>query len=344
MSLPSQPSAADVARRAGVSRTQVSYVLNNRKIEHVSEENRTRILEAARELGYRPQSAAQALARGYANEFALFFPAPYPGRIHAMLGTIHELGFVGRCLPVQYSFHSYRTPARKSEAFQDLLARKPLGIFCSLFDVTEADLEEAVQRGVRHLVLLDIVAHPRFPTLVMPSEDVGFLAATHLLDRGHRRIGFLRPSDPVQARACLRRWEGAQRAVSLVTGAELLPLDWPADELRPSLPAARRFLETFRPRDRNITGLYAYSDDYALPLVAGLLDEGIRVPEGWAVVGTDDLPLAALMRPALTTLRLDRDLLGQQAVDLINRVLSGDSVTPETPRVSVPELVVRQTT
>jgi DNA-binding LacI/PurR family transcriptional regulator len=296
-----QPSADDVARGAGVSRTQVSYVMNNTRAAHVSAENRQKILEAAEALGYQPHQSAQALARGYANEFALFFPAPYTFRINAMLGSIHEWGLADGCVPVQYSFNSYLEPVRKRAALRTLLARKPRGLFCSPFDVSAEDLDEARSRGVRHIVLWDLEDHADYPTLVLPVGALGALAVNHLAAQGHRNIGFLRPADPVQGKAYAQRLAGAQRATEALAGVGLIELPWP-DESRPTFGSAGVFLDRSELSSRGITALYCYSDEYALPLLAALHDRGVIVPRDLAVMGTDDLEFGALVRPALTTI------------------------------------------
>jgi len=340
----SRPSAVDVARRAGVSRTQVSYVLNNTKAEHVSAENREKILAAARELGYQPHQSAQALRRGYANEFALFFPAPYTNRINAMLGSIHEAGLADGCVPVQYSFNSYHEPARKQDAFRALLARKPRGLFLSLFDVTMDDILYAKSLGVDRILLYDIEAHPGFPTLVLPVEAIGFLAAQHLLFRGHQRLGVLKPSDPVQGRAYELRLEGMRRALATCSDAHLVELPWPAEELRPTAEGAKAFVDEHRIGKSEVSCLYTFSDEYAFPLMARLLDLGVRIPGQIALLGSDDISFAALIRPALTTIAFDRDSLGRRAASMINALITGVELGPEDQRPLGPQLVLRETT
>lgn len=339
-----RPSAVDVAKKAGVSRTQVSYVLNNTRSEHVSAENREKILAAARELGYQPHQSAQALRRGFANEFGLFFPAPYTFRINAMLGTIHETGLADGCVPVQYSFHSYHEPERKREAFRALLARKPRGLFCSLLDVSLDDLREARERGVDRILLLDIEDHADFLTLTLPVEALGFLAIQHLLFRGHHEIGILRPADPVQSRAYALRRAGALRALSQVTGAHLHEFPWPAENLRPTAPFAAQFLEDSRLLRSGVTALYTYSDEYAFPLVAELNDRGVRIPQDLALIGTDDVPFGALIRPSLTTIRFDQETLGHRAVAMINSMILGQPIDEVHARPLTPQVVLRSST
>jgi DNA-binding LacI/PurR family transcriptional regulator len=329
------PSSQDVAALAGVSRAQVSYVLNGRRPEHVSADNRQKIIDAALALGYSPQRSAQALAKGYANKVALFFPAPYPFHINAMIGAIHETGLVDGCIPVQYSFNSYHDPERKRLAFRDLIARKPRGLFCSLFDVTLDDVEEARKRGIKHIVLYDIEPHEGYPTLVLPVRQIAAAAVEHLRFRGHRRIGILRPSDSVQAKSYQARLQGAQAVLG--TSAELFEWPWPG-ETRPTLAGARTFLASGAPK---VTALYAYNDEYAFPVLTAARELGLKVPGDLAVIGANDLPHDDYVSPPLTSVSLGELGLGQRAVELINGALLG---TAAPAALIVPRVVLRAST
>ncbi len=336
--------SADVAQLAGVSRTQVSYVLNNTRQAHVSEKNRRRILAAAKSLGYQPHHSAQSLRRGFSNEFSVFFPAPYPPRINDMLGTIHEAGLALGCVVSQYSYNSYRDPERKREAFRTLLARKPLGLFCSLLDVTRRDLALAREKGVERILVFDVEPHTDLVTLVLPMEEVGRLAGEHLAGLGHRRIAMLEPSDPVQRRPFSMRLAGMQKALTRFPDAELERLRWPSWSIRPSLTAAREFVATALRDRRRPEALYAHSDDYAFPLLAALREQGIEAPRDMAVLGTDDHPYGELFRPSLSTIRFGDSALGERAVALINSLITGEPPAEQYLRPPVPSLVVREST
>jgi LacI family transcriptional regulator len=338
-----QPTALDVARLAGVSSTQVSYVLNNKFNDHVSPAKRERILKAARELGYHPHQSAQALRKGYANEFALFFPAPYTNRINRMLGTIHEMGLADGCVPVQYSFNAHHELARKQAAFYALLARKPRGLFLSLFDVTMEEIEFARSRGIDRILIHDVEDHPGFLTLKLPIEEIGFLAAQHLLARGHRNIALIRPFGKFPVQAYNLRLAGMRKAMKGYKGARLTELLWPDEDPRQSMDKTDEFISSSGLDKKIISGIYAYSDEYAFPLIAGLLDRGIRIPDEIAIIGTDDLPYASIIRPSLTTIRFDQKSLGERAVAMINALITGQSFDQKDELPLKPVLVQRQT-
>jgi DNA-binding LacI/PurR family transcriptional regulator len=339
-----RPTSADVARAAGVSRTQVSYVLNNTGAEHVSDEKRQRIMQAARELGYLPHISAQTLRRGYSNEFAIFFPAPYPPRINEILGTIHEQGLAEGCVPTQYSFNSYTNPERKLEAFRLLLASRPRGLFCGLLDIGMEEINLARAKGIEHILVLDVERHADIPTLYIPAERVGFMAAEHLLSLGHRHLGILCPSDPIQKRPFELRYKGFKRAAAQYRNVDIRILKWPQENLRPTLRFAEDFSSALLAERGLTTALYTYSDDYALPLMTVLQDRGIRIPEDLCLIGTDNLPYGAMVRPALSTIKLDKIPLGERAVAMMNRLLTGAEKGAMEDDEPTPELIARAST
>jgi LacI family transcriptional regulator len=338
------PSAHDVARLAGVSRTQVSYVLNGIRQTHVSAEKRERILEAARTLGYRPHYSAQSLRRGYSSEFAIFFPAPYNLNITTIIGAIHESSLSGGCVVTQYSWNRLRNPGQMYKAFDAMLARRPLGIFCSLMDIERKDIEAAKTSGVGHILVLDVERHDDLTTLFLPVEEIGRIAATHLLERGHRNIAAIRPRDPIQSRPFTLRHRGMMSATATVQGANITILDFPQDEMMPTLAAARTFVREFLALPERPTAIYAFSDDYALFLMRALREVGIQIPREIAILGTDDLPYGDLTTPTLSTIRFDESALGERAVSLINSMITGEPVEQRFLQDPIPYLIQREST
>jgi LacI family transcriptional regulator len=337
------PSAHDVARLAGVSRTQVSYVLSGTGATHVSAEKRERILAAARELGYRPHHSAQSLRRGYSSEFSIFFPALYSARINNIIETVHEIGLAGGCVITQYSWNSHRDPERKREAFEAMLARRPLGLFCSLLDLDREDIEAARASGIERILVLDVEQHEDLVTFYLPVEDIGRVAAEHLLERGHERIAIIRPADPVQSRPFTFRHRGMKNVIDKA-GAELGILDWPQNDISPSLAAARSFVAGLLDLPRPSTAIYAYSDEYAFPLMRAFHEKGINVPRDIAILGTDDLPYGEQYTPSLSTIRFDEAALGERAVALINSLITGESAEVRFLQAPVPYVIRREST
>jgi DNA-binding LacI/PurR family transcriptional regulator len=338
------PSAYDVAQLAGVSRTQVSYVLSGTGATHVSAEKRERILEAAKTLGYYPHYSAQTLRRGYSSEFAIFFPAPYNSRIVNIIGTIHEKGLTGDCVVTQYSWNSHHDPERKNKAFYAMLARRPLGIFCSLLDLDRKDIDAAKSSGVDRILVLDVERSDDLNIFFLPVEEIGRIAAEHLLAQGHKKIAIIRPMDPVQSRPFQLRYRGMTAVLAAEKSATLDILDFPQEDMAPSLTAAKAFTSTLLSLPERPTAIYAYSDDYALPLMTVLQGLGFKIPDDIAILGTDDIPYGELYTPALSTIRFDESALGERAVALINSLITGEAVEPRFLQDPFPYLIQREST
>lgn len=338
------PTATDVAKLAGVSRTQVSYVMNNIRMSHVSTANRQKIMEAADKLGYQPHSSAQTLRRGYSKEFSIFFPAPYPPRINRVIGMIHEKGLVDGFTPIQYSFHSYENKERKYQSLHAMLNKKPYAVFCSLFDLERKDIDYMLETGVRKVLVWDVNEHIDLPSIHLPIVDVGKLAAEHLQSHGYRQVGFIKPSDPIQNRAFELRLKGFLDGWKGSKSTDIKILDWPKASYRPTLKSARKFIDSFGSPSRLPEAIYGYADDYALTLMAALRELGIRIPEDVAILGTDNIDYCELSQPKLTSIQLDSSDLGLRAVAMMNHLITGEALDERFNQRPTPILIERGST
>jgi len=340
----SRPTSIDVAKKAGVSRTQVSYVLSGKGFSHVSPEKRERIYAAAKELCYKPHLSTQALRAGYSNEFALYFPVPYPNFINQLLGTILESAPKIGCIVTQYSFNTHLEPLRKQIPLRTLLSRRPVGIFSSLFDLEEQEIEMIQRAGIANILLLGIDKHPAITTLQLPVEEVGFIAANHLLVRGHRNIAIIDPCDPKKQYAFELKLRGMRRAMQEYPESTINVLHWP-QAIQFQLPCiVKTIVEEFINHPNHPTAVYAYNDDYAIPFMAECIDRGLRIPDEIAILGTDDSPLCEYLRPRLSSIAYDLDAIGNRAVAIISRMTNGESIPESLLHAPTPRLIARNST
>jgi DNA-binding LacI/PurR family transcriptional regulator len=307
----------DVARKAGVSRAAVSYVLNGTRVEHVGEETRARILQAAEELGYFIHPSARALRTGLSDEICCIFHAP-PTLVgdeisYAIQSHIFERGYV----PVVYN-----GPRELNEtwfrALKQMFARRPRGvIMCHFLDMT-AEIALAHQMGVEHLVLLSTKAVPDIPTLLFPNMACGQLVVEHFLAEGHRRLGIIQPADTALEPLYQERLAGMRAALRARDDATLETF-----QLACKLERATEFVEHWLVRSERPTAIYAFDDTYALCLQAAFLDHQVRIPEEVALVGTGNLFVCEFARPALTSIAsCDEKVLGQLAVEMLDRKMN----------------------
>jgi DNA-binding LacI/PurR family transcriptional regulator len=328
---------ADVARLAGVSHQTVSRVING----HASlrPATRTRVEEAIRQLGYRPNTVARAL-------------------VTRRSGTLGVIATNGGLWGPSTVHRSIQAAARESGFFVSSV---------NLPDVTREDLAAAVEHlrdhNVEGIVMivandeaLDIARHQetggvpvvvvegdlsRAPWTVGVDQVAGARMATgHLLALGHTNVMHVAgPQNWVEARARLAGWRAAVHAAGLQP-IEPLSGDWTAA----SGYAAGRELA----RRTDAAAVFVGNDQMAIGVLRALGEAGRSVPEEYSVVGCDDIPESGYLIPPRTTVRQDFAAVGRLAIDTLQVAMrpeahdAGDhGVSSHRGRLLEPELVLR---
>ena len=327
--------SVDVARKAGVSRTTVSYVLNGNDTGHVSEETRKKVLQAAEELGYSTHSSARALRKGQSDEICIVVDLPLTVHRTELLVSVQQYAFQYGYAPVAY-FSYGLSPEQIHTLLLKMFARRPMGIFATASSMTPEQIALAQRMGVDNIVLYSVKLLEHARTIILPTRPLGCLAAQHLFERGHRHLGLVQPVDPLHDYGFQQRLEGMHATIAGMPGVRLdiLPLQF-------TLADAHTLVEAALTGADCPTGIYAYNDEYALLLLGALVDRGKQVPRDVAVVGTDDISFSAWMRPTLTTIRFDSITLAQRAVEMLVRRHTGQPLPEELCRPLIPQLIAR---
>src|SRR6266487_1060739 len=330
--------SVDVARKAGVSRTTVSYVLNGNWNGHVSEETRRKVLQAAEELGYSPHSSAQALRTGQSDEVCLVVDLPLTVHRTELLVSAQQYAFQHGYAPVAYFCYGF-SPEQIHTLLLKIFARRPMGIFATASSMTTEQMALAQRMGVDNIVLYSVEPLEHARTILLPTKSLGCLAAQHLLERGHRHLGLVQPADPLHDYGFQQRLEGMHSAIAGISGVtlDILSLEF-------TLSDAYSLVDTYLTGADHPTGIYAFNDEYALLLLGALADRGRQVPRDVAVVGTDDISFSTFMRPTLTTIRFDTISLAQRAVGMLANWHSGQPLPEELTCPLVPQLIPREST
>ncbi|WP_433412574.1 LacI family DNA-binding transcriptional regulator [Microtetraspora malaysiensis] len=297
------PTSLDVAREAGVSQATVSYVLNNRSDMRISDETRSRVREAADRLGYVPHAGARTLRTGHSGLVLVpLVDIPYgPLAVGLMEGLDRELSRLGYTM-IQYGARRLKGVAA-ARAWAGL---RPVAVLAPADRLTRQAVNVLRAAGVKAVIGIGGVARSAemVSTMTMDHEAIGATAADHLLARGSRTLAAVVPAEDGLRDMGVLRAAGVRR----VAAAHGVP--YTQVGLAFSEAAAAAALDAWRGaggvgQARAKHGVFAYNDDYAMLLMAVLADNGVSVPGDVAVVGCDDLPLARLLRPRLTTVRLD---------------------------------------
>ncbi|WP_107421099.1 LacI family DNA-binding transcriptional regulator [Streptomyces sp. CB03234] len=312
------PTSADVARLAGVSRATVSYVLNNTSAVRISEPTRLRVRQAAEELGYVPHAAARSLRAGH-TRIVLLPTAHIPvGPLYGHF--LNELQWALRRL--DYTVVQYGSMGLDGdEAARAWAELRPVAVV-SLGEValTPQGVEVLKRSGARAVITLGPRPVEGAHALAMDQSRVGACAGAHLLERGYRRIGVVVPEETGLELFSGPRLDGVRRAAAR-TGAEVVPLSLAYTEESAAALAARW-------PDLGLDAVFGYNDEYAMLLMRALQDAGVSVPGDTAVMGADDLLLGRLLRPRLSTVRIDMET-GQHLAELVDRAVADPGRTPE---------------
>jgi len=332
----------DVAQRAGVSRTAVSYVLNENgeRNKHVSAETRAKVLQAVQELHFSPDALARALSKGYSQELAYIVDVTLDPFGSELITSLQQQASSYGYTLVTYFCQGFSAEQRR-DLHQTIFARHPIGIITSSFHFTTEDVTHAREMGIDHILFIGFHTEPieHTSTISFPSQQLGYLAAQHLRERGHRHLALVHPDDPIHEEAFLQRLEGMHVAMAEEKGMtlDILPLHL-------SVAAARSLVETHFVRFDHPTGVYAFGDPYAAVLLGALTRCGIQVPQEVALVGTGNLPLGEFVWPSLTSLCFDTFSIGKRAIEILHTLHQEEVLSEELARPLIPHLIQREST
>ena len=309
----------EVAAAAGVSQSAVSLVFSGKWRGRVSTETAERIRTCARQLNYRPN----LVARGLRMEQTGTVLAVLPELAIPTFAEIHT-GISAEAQQAGYSVVIASTPSALQNASLPvpgylvdgvLICRDALGALDSL----------------AHLPAVGIDTNPRsLPVTVNSDVAAGMRAMCRLLlQRGHRRIGYLQVSQPGSWLLSAKHYAAAQ---ALSAEAELV-----VGQTSFELPKARVAVRELLTRADRPTALICEDDNLAIAAYIEAAALGLRIPDDLSVVGHDDLPIAEALHPGLTTATVPSAALGSLAMLALLSLLRGEATAAQRLRVSLTE-------
>jgi DNA-binding LacI/PurR family transcriptional regulator len=335
---------SDVAKAARVSTSTVSNLLNGRDGQ-MRARTRGRVLRAMEELGYQPSRVARQLRTGVSRVIGLVVPSvanPFWGSFARVL----------EAEALQYGYqmllcNSERRPDRERSYVDELWADGVRTVVLGTSLPSLSHLVPAIERGLC-LVALDRETQPDDPPLVSVSVDnrlgAGLLTG-HLVSLGHRRIGFVSGAlGTVSRRQRLAGYKDALAEASLPFDDNLVWTGWEPDGYGDVEGAelGRKGMAALLDLPQPPTGLVTINDMYAIGAISAAQERGIAVPKDVSVVGFDDIVLAALYNPPLTTVRQPLEEMARFVLDVVQRARGASSETLSSSIVVAPQLVVRR--
>ncbi len=345
---------AQVARRAGVSRSAVTAALSNRRTTvGLHPTTRAQILKAAAELGYRPNILSRSFIkqRSYLvgmlgrEVFFLFMLETIKGIEDVLEATDYSL----------LAYYNGSWAEDQARHLQKSLSRRVDGLIIvgapEHPDGPNHRLVKQLQRRGMPVAQVYRSMFPDVPVVMMDDELSGYLATRHLIELGHRRIAHVTHSGyedrelPGKEADARQRCDGYLRAMQ-ESGLEAVvyPFDRSGDfglgsnDYTGFCAEVAGQLASRRPR---CTGVTTYNDYTTIGLMHNLSRMGVRVPQDISIVGYDNAEAGTLMRPALTTVKPKLYDIGHASGKMILQMLDGQEVGDV---VLAPELVVRGST
>jgi LacI family transcriptional regulator len=323
---------SDIARRLNISRATVSYVLNERPGEIISEATRERVLQTARELGYRPNRAAQVLAGRRSNIVELCIHSFSPAFYSQVLQAFElEIG------PTDYQLHTVTARHWTQSDWENVDRGWPTdGIIA--FDANLSD--EAVASLRRHQVAL--VATGVYPRTDTDHVSVDLYEATknaveHLLGK-KRRVAYLTPR-PANAADKDPRYPAYRNAMLAAGQPEEVILAIDGSQFG-DRPAISNIMRHYIREHGCPEAIFCFNDEFSVAALVALRDQKIRVPEDVLLLGCDGIHETAYHLPALSTIQYPYAAVAQWAWEFLQQRIEN----PESPlqsAVLAPKLLLR---
>jgi LacI family transcriptional regulator len=324
----------DVAEEADVSLSTVSNVLNRPDI--VAPDTQARVREAINRLKFVPNNSARQLRGGRSSTIGIVvfdLSNPYWGEVTA--GAESALAETGFVLMVGSSDTSAAKEERILRGFDE---HRPEGVLVA----SVRDFEELMpiyERGTPVVLLGEGAETLPMSYVGIDDRRGGQLGADHLFDLGHTRIGFV--NGPVA------RYAWAERRRGVMDSIQSRGLDWGQAVLEITIetPSAREgdaVVDAMLQADPRPTALFCANDLVALGVLRRFAALGMHVREDCAIVGFDDIEVAALLSPPLTSIRVPAYELGRRAAQILIDQITNPGTTSAQHVHFQPELIVRE--
>lgn len=325
----------DVASLAGVSKVTVSYVMTGQaKSARISQTTVERVVEAAKQLDYRPNALARMLATKRADAIAIVFQyGDFFGTTGSFVPEVMR-NVCTACVQhgVDLMLHTKSTENPREEASNLMDGRVDAVIL--IRDIDDPTHEILIKDGFPTVQFFGRSANTHANFVVCDNVIGGRLAAQHLLGLGHRRFAVLR--------GAIGSSDSNDRILGFSQALGESGITIPAENIVPLHEGGQvspAFESMFSDPDSRPTGLFVWSDDDAISATVELRARGLRVPEDVSVVGFDGTETGQNFQPPLTTVRQPIEKIARSAVDLAIRIAS-DPGTPTTQLILPPALVI----
>ncbi|MBY6036502.1 LacI family transcriptional regulator [Fictibacillus nanhaiensis] len=316
------PTIKDVARHANVSIATVSRIING--LPGYSEDTKKKVEEAIEALGYQPNAIARGLINKRTQTIGVLFP-----EVSGMLSSEVLEGVENAAHDGGFSVIVCNTASsgKRTVKYLRLLQEKRVdGIIFASEDVTE-EYYKIFQEMKVPVVLVSTASHYELPFVRVNDFEGAFQATEYLINKGHKKIGMIGGSvnDPIAGVPRMKGFEEALLAHELPFSANHITTNegYRFQNGKESLPILLEHLP-------EMTALFAASDEMAIGAMSAAHQLGIKVPEELSIIGYDNLKIAEMCYPALTTVSQPLKDMGQTAGDILVKLIKGKEKEAES--------------
>jgi LacI family transcriptional regulator len=332
----------DVARLAGVSRSTVSRVISGNGV--VKSETRDKVLNAIEELNYTPSYFAQGIKTGKTKTLAMLIPDYSNLYYGEMFSGIERIALENGYMVIICNTNKSSTQERNY--VDELLKREVDGIIYNTYKRNKDNIEYFTNLSRRiPVIFMDYIEQGNIdvPYVLTEGYDSSKKAAKYLISTGKKRIGYIRV--PPYISVVQHRYEGYKEGLveSGITPDKEIVYQCPDNEvgkthLQIGYEGAQFLMDRQNPPDAIMTS----TDVMAVGAIKYLNRSGYSIPRDVSVIGFDNIPLATIVQPTLTTIAQPTRKIGEEAAKILLAKINGDEIADQI--MFEPELIIREST
>ena len=322
----------DIAKRAGVSTSMVSRVINGKS--YVNAEKREQILKLIKETGYVPSKSARNMVMQRTFTVGLAVPHGFNNFQRQLFSIIErQLDSFG----YQTTFFFVKVDSLSEKKCLDRLKTEKVDGIIMLHEIRSSEFYDYIKDA--HIPIISTLDnYNHIPTIKLDDKQAAFDAVNHLIQVGHQKIHMISGISYSYGAHRLLGYYRALDEAGIERDVKRI-VDVPQYSAEAGMYAMRELLL----RSRDFSAVFASSDELALGAIRVLLDEGIRIPEDISVIGFDDIDISNYIYPRLTTVQQPITEIGEQSAAYLHQFITGQN-NPELNIVLPHKLIIREST
>jgi LacI family transcriptional regulator len=332
----SRTNAYDVAKKAGVSQSTVSRVLNN--YPHIKETTRRKVMQAIEELNFTRDEIARSLAEKKTRTIGLII-GDITNPFYAESSKIIMKKANEQAYDIIISYTDYQD-TNLEKAIQTMIGKRVDGILIATSERTNKKIPELHRSGfptILYNAFIDDQEHSNF--VVVNNEKGAYMAMEHLIRLGHKDIAYI--SGPQYFLNLCNRHTGYKKAL----GKYNIPYDKSiVYQKNLNFSDIIAFVEKLIVRENRPTGIFAASDQIALTVMDTVLKSGLKIPEDISVIGFDDIALSSNHLINLSTVSQNMEEMATLALKNLLMMIENQDDEQRLQIIIDPELKIRNTT